>query len=357
MLTPLKQPIVFELEGFHVPQGQGSLLFFLALLNYTVVLLGNGLVVSIIVCDRALHKPMYMMVCNLAACDLLGGSAMLIPYEKRNVFSLDLKTFTLRADFTSIGSLLQCEALWAACLYERCHINKVELKPARWSSWKQADSVAAAASCRYVAVCEPLRYHAIMTSARLLSCCALAWLVAFVCIGVLFALNVGTPLCGSTIKHVYCSNRSILRLACGPTPVNNIYGQSTVSQPSQTHIVLVITGTFLIIAFSYIRILHACVKQGRNDNGTRSKAFQTCASHLVLYVLYEIASVIIILSQRFPSVSQNIKKFCSILFIIVPPALNPIIYGLVTKELRTSIIKQFTTRVSHVKPQQVNTLR
>lgn len=117
------------------------------------------------------------------------------------------------------------------------------------------------------------------------------------------------------------------------------------------------TGTFLIIAFSYIRILHACIKQGRSDSGTRSKAFQTCASHLVLYVLYEIASVIIIVSQRFPSVSQNIKKFFSILFIIVPPALNPIIYGLVTKELRTSIIKQFTTRVSRAKPQHVNTLR
>ena len=102
------------------------------------------------------------------------------------------------------------------------------------------------------------------------------------------------------------------------------------------------TSIFLVIAFSYCRILHASVKRGRADSTIRSKAFQTCASHLVVYVLYEIASVVLILSQRFPSISQNIKKFFSILFTIIPPVINPIIYGLVSKELRASIIKHLT---------------
>ena len=109
------------------------------------------------------------------------------------------------------------------------------------------------------------------------------------------------------------------------------------------------TGIFVIIAFSYFKILQASVKQGRGDRSVRSKAFQTCSSHLVMYVLYEIASVIVILSYRFPSMSQNIKKFFSILFIIIPPAINPIIYGLVSKELRASIIKHFTSRLSDKK--------
>ncbi|CAL8266196.1 unnamed protein product [Merluccius merluccius] len=78
ILTPLKQPIVFELESFEVPRDQGPILFFLALLNYMVVLLANGLVMGIIVADRALHRPMNVMICNLAACDLLGGTAALI---------------------------------------------------------------------------------------------------------------------------------------------------------------------------------------------------------------------------------------------------------------------------------------
>lgn len=109
------------------------------------------------------------------------------------------------------------------------------------------------------------------------------------------------------------------------------------------------TGIFLIIAFSYFRILNASVKQGRGESIIHSKAFQTCAPHLVVYVLYEIASVVIILSLRFPSVSQNIKKFFSILVIIIPPAINPVIYGLVSKELRASISKRFSVQVHHKK--------
>ena len=79
--------------------------------------------------------------------------------------------------------------------------------------------------CRYLAVCHPLRYHALMTHSKLLFSCSLAWAVAFLCIGVLFSLNVGVPLCGTVIKHVYSSNRSILALSCAPTPANNIYGK------------------------------------------------------------------------------------------------------------------------------------
>lgn len=116
------------------------------------------------------------------------------------------------------------------------------------------------------------------------------------------------------------------------------------------------TGTFLIIAFSYVKILHACIKRGRSESGIRSKAFQTCASHLIVYVMYEIASVIILLSLRFPSVSENIKKFCAILVVIIPPAINPIIYGLVTKELRTSIIKQFTVKITTQQSQEVKSI-
>ena len=76
--VPLKDPIVFELEGFEIPPGQGLLLFFLALLNYTVVVLANGVVVGVIIVDRVLHRPMYMMVCNLASCDMMGATAVLI---------------------------------------------------------------------------------------------------------------------------------------------------------------------------------------------------------------------------------------------------------------------------------------
>lgn len=103
------------------------------------------------------------------------------------------------------------------------------------------------------------------------------------------------------------------------------------------------TSVFLIIIFSYFRILHAMVKQSLASGVSNySKALRTCTSHFVVYVVYEISSVLIILSYRVPFIPSNVRKFLSILFIILPPAMNPIIYGLVSKELRTSITKHIS---------------
>lgn len=75
--TPLKQPITFILDGFYVPPGYGPFLFALALLNYLVTLLGNCVVMWVIVIDKSLHRPMFVMVCHLAVCDLLGANTVL----------------------------------------------------------------------------------------------------------------------------------------------------------------------------------------------------------------------------------------------------------------------------------------
>ncbi|XP_034406273.1 olfactory receptor 52E4-like [Cyclopterus lumpus] len=249
MVTALKQPIVFQLEGFYVPPGYGAFFFFLALLNFILMLLANGVVLCVIVMDKNLHRPMFIMVCNLVVCDLLGATAVLPRLMMH--FLMGQKRIAY------IPAIAQAFSV---------HMYGVAAQTI----------LGAMAYDRYIAVCEPLRYHAIMTSARLHSCCALAWFIAGLLITVLFILHMNTPLCGNTIQHVYCSNRAILNLACSPTPINNLY-----------------------------------------------------------------AIMVIVISHRFPSLSQNIKKFVSIMFIIIPPAINPIIYGLVSKELRNSIITHF----------------
>ncbi|KAM4726931.1 olfactory receptor 2K2-like [Anableps anableps] len=317
IITPLKQPIVFELVGFDVPPGYEPFLFFLALFAYMVVLLGNGVVICVIMMDRNLHRPMFVMICHLVVCDLLGATAVLpslmmhflTGQKKINYFPAIAQGFCVHTYGVAMQTILGVMA------YDR-----------------------------YIAVCEPLRYHSIMTSARLHSCCALAWIVALLLIAVLFSFHMNVPLCGRVIQHVYCSNRGILNLACTPTPISNIYGLSMTWSVS--------TGVFVIIAFSYIRILSASFKQRRADSSVHKKALQTCVPHLVVYVLYQIASVIIIVSLRFPSVSQNIRKFFSILFIIIPPALNPIIYGLVSKDLRGGIMKLLPIQVLRVCPKE-----
>uniref|UniRef100_A0A3P8X3S5 Olfactory receptor 52E4-like n=1 Tax=Cynoglossus semilaevis TaxID=244447 RepID=A0A3P8X3S5_CYNSE len=264
-------PIVFELEGFYVPPGYGALLFFLVLLNYAVVLFGNGVVMLVTILDQTLHRPMFVMICHLVVCDLLGSTAVLpclmgqfLMGQKRIAYIAGIaQGFCVHTYGVAVQTLL------GAMAYDR-----------------------------YVAVCEPLRYHTIMTPARLHACCTVAWSTAVVCITVLFGVCVFPGLSMS-----WCIS----------------------------------SGVFVIIAFTYIKILHSSIKHGRSDFTVRSKAFQTCATHLVVYVLFEISSTIIILTYRFPSASANIKKFLSILFIVVPPALNPIIYGLISRELLMSL--------------------
>ncbi|XP_078786764.1 olfactory receptor 2K2-like isoform X2 [Oryzias latipes] len=305
MLVPLQQPIVFEIEGFDILPGSGPFFFLLALLVYMLVLLGNGVVACVIVLDKKLHRPMFVMICHLVVCDLMGATAVLphlmmdfLMGQKKIIYPAAIsQAFCIHVYGTAVQTIL------GAMAYDR-----------------------------YVAVCEPLRYQTIMTSTRMHLCCALAWLVAFVLIAILFSFHLNVPLCGKTIQHVYCSNRGILNLACIPTPDNNLYGLSMTWSLS--------TAVFVIIAFSYIKILTVTLKQGRTDSSVRSKAFQTCSSHLMVYILYQIALLIVIVSLRFPT-AKNMWKFCSIMITIFPPAVNPIIYGLVSKELRTSIIQNF----------------
>ncbi|XP_036795396.1 olfactory receptor 52D1-like [Oncorhynchus mykiss] len=254
----LRQPIVFELEGFEVSRSHGYPLFALVLAIYFLVLLGNVVVMGVIAIDKTLHKPMYVMVCNLAACDLLGGTAVMT--QLMVIFLMGEK----RIPYNSAYAQAICVHTYGAAVQT---------------------------------ILSAMAYD----------------------------------------RHVYCSNRSILNLACVPTPINDIYGLCMTW--------ILSSSSFLIIFFCYSKILSACLMR-KSDKGSRSKALQTCASHLVIYLIFEIVSLIIILSNRFPQVPMNIKKFCTILIYIVPPLINPIIYGFVTKELRTSIIKLLKTRVA-----------
>lgn len=308
--TPLKQPIVFELEGFDIPPGLGPSFFALALLAYAVMVLGNGVVVWVIIVERSLHRPMFVMVCHLAVCDLLGATVMM---------PCLMVHFLTGQRAVAYGTALT-QALGV-------HLYGVVIQ----------NILAVMAFDRYIAVCEPLRYHSIMTTSRLHCCCTLTWLVGFLFVFFLFTFHINVPLCGRLIKQVFCSNRSILRLACVYTPISDIYGLVTSWCLNM--------GVILVIAFSYVKILSACLKRGRSDSSVRRKAVQTCSTHLVVYVLYQAATVILIMLSRFPSVPRNVLKFLSIFFIVVPPAVNPFIYGLFGKELRSSIRKRFTVTI------------
>uniref|UniRef100_A0A8C6KW05 G-protein coupled receptors family 1 profile domain-containing protein n=1 Tax=Nothobranchius furzeri TaxID=105023 RepID=A0A8C6KW05_NOTFU len=307
VVAPLRQPIEFELEGFDVPSGYGPFLFLLALLVYMLVLLGNGVVLCAIVMDQNLHRPMFIMICHLLICDLLGSTAM--------VPCLMMQLLLGQKKIVYLSAIAQ-----AFCVHTYGMAMQTVLGVMAYD--------------RYVAVCEPLRYCSIMTSSRLHSCCALAWTVALLLIAVLFSFHVNVPLCGRVIRHVYCSNRGILDLACIPTCGFLCFKGLSITWSMSS-------GVFLVIAFSYFRILRASLRQGRTDSSIRSKALQTCASHLVVYVIYEMKrSPPAGPSDDLMTFSGLVLQVCIIVFVLYSaptPFLNPMIYSLRNKELRVAV--------------------
>ncbi|XP_041100178.1 olfactory receptor 52K2-like, partial [Polyodon spathula] len=183
--------------------------------------------------------------------------------------------------------------------------------------------------------CDPLRYNSIMTTSTLVKLCSLAWGVAFVLIIILFALTLRLPRCRSRIVEAYCSNAALFILSCADTTVNNIYGLFITAFLSSL--------SFLVIVWTYVRILITCLYKGQSSS--KSKAIHTCATHLTVYIIFELTILFTIIMQRFQNVSPNARKMIGVLITTLPPCVNPIIYGIHTKKIRSNVLKCFKNTI------------
>ncbi|XP_041116163.1 olfactory receptor 52E4-like [Polyodon spathula] len=308
MNTTIADSSMLSLEGFIVSPEAAHPLFLLTLAVYLVILIGNVTVFSVIVFQKNLHEPMYLMICNMSVCDLIGSTAVMP---------------RLMADFLTEVRYIS----YAACVIQAFCIHF-------YGSAAQL-ILTVMAYDRYIAICDPLRYNRIMTTSTLVKLCSLAWGGALVLIIILFALTLRLPRCRSQIMHAYCSNASLFRLSCTDTTVNNIYG---------LFITFFLSGlSFLVIAWTYIKILITCLY--KRQSNSKSKAIHTCATHLTVYIIFELSSLFIIIMQRFQNVSPNAQKMVGMIFMTLPPCVNPIIYGLYTKKIRSNVLKCFKNTI------------
>ncbi|KAI4874162.1 hypothetical protein NFI96_015527, partial [Prochilodus magdalenae] len=270
----------------------------IALPAYMFAVLCNLLLIGTIVSNRTLHEPMYILLCNLSLNDLIGISA-LVP---RSVFDLMFEYGLI----TFPACVLQA---WFMHIYGGATFFILSVM----------------AFDRYAAICHPLRYHSIMSKTTLICLIASSWIITFVSLAVLFGLTLQYPICRREISTYYCDNVTILKLTCATdTTVNNIYG-------------LFITGFFNAVAlssivFTYMCILITCCRT--SDSDSKSKAWHTCGTHLTVFVIFEISSSAIVLAHRFPDAPPVLRKIMGLAYVIVPSCLNPVIYGLNTKNIR-----------------------
>lgn len=299
---------ILEIQGFDISPEFTYPLFFLLLFAYFSLLFSNIGVLVLIITEKSLHQPMYILFCNLSVNDLIGNT-VLLPQLMAHIISAER--------FITYN---QCvvQAFHSHTFGSASHMILIIM-----------------AIDRYVAICHPLRYSSIMTAKTVIGLSATAWGVSLVLVSVLIGLTVRLSRCRSVIQNAYCDNASLFKLSCEDVSINNIYGLFFT--------VLLFCCSIGGIAVTYFRIALICwIKKNKELN---NRALQTCASHLVLYLIMLWSGFLTIILHRFPNY-PDLRKIAYILFHVVPANLNPIIYGMQTRSLRDKIIQILQKKVT-----------
>ncbi|XP_028976895.2 olfactory receptor 52J3-like [Esox lucius] len=291
-----------QIASFDIPTPVNYLVFIIGLLLYLFSVFCNLTIMLLIITQQLLHKPMFYILFSLPLNDLIGISSML----PRVLADIVTQTHSVYYP-TCVFQAFLCHMYAGGVLF----------------------ILAAMSIDRYLAICKPLQYPSIMTPFTLCVIISVPWGLDLALILSLFALQSRVTKCKAYVQTVYCNNTSLLRLSCGEDlTVNNIYG-------------LAITAVMQIISvgiqlFSYIKIIMICVSNRQSD--TRSKAVNTCVAQLVTFFLFEFIGTFVILSYRFENVPFNVQKLFGIMIYLILPIVNPIIYGMKTKDILTAFM-------------------
>ncbi|XP_063060366.1 olfactory receptor 52J3-like [Engraulis encrasicolus] len=292
-----------KIASYDIPPSAVYPIFIIGMLAYLFSVVCNLTILLLIISQKSLHKPMFYIFFSLPLNDLIGITVVL----PRVLIDIVTQEHTVYYPTCVIQAFL-IHMFGGGTLFV----------------------LAAMSFDRYLAICKPLRYHAIMTPLTVAGVILLAWGMDFILILVLFLLQLRVRRCRSFIRNMYCSNFSLLGLSCGEdTTVNNIYGLFITAY---MHLV-----TLGIQLFSYIQILLACVFNKQSD--AKSKALNTCLAQLIVFVIFEFITVFTITTYRFPSVPSTARMTIGMMTFVISPFLNPIIYGLKTKEIRISFLQ------------------
>ncbi|XP_016048194.2 olfactory receptor 52Z1P-like [Erinaceus europaeus] len=270
---------------------------------YLLAVIGNGLVIAVVAWDRSLHEPMYLFLAMLAFNDVL-LCTVTVP-----------KMLLIFWQGPSLSS-------FSACLTQMFFVHALFLS--------ESAVLLAMAFDRYVAICAPLHYATLLTGSLIskMGLALVARSVAVVTPGVLLILRL--HFCRSTIiHHTYCENMGIAKLACNSFVLNSIYGLTAA---------LLTTGLdFVFISLSYWLILRTVFRLPSKE--ARTKAFGTCGPHICVILIFYTLAFFSFFTHRFGNrVPRHTLILLANLYLLVPPTMNPIVYGVKTKEIRMRVL-------------------
>ncbi|XP_056302863.1 olfactory receptor 146-like [Danio aesculapii] len=144
----------------------------------------------------------------------------------------------------------------------------------------------------------------------------------------MIGLTIRLSRCRHQIENPFCDNASLFKLSCENVSINNVFGL--------IYTVIVFTFSLGSVFITYTKIAAVCITS--KNKALNSKAIKTCGTHIAVYIIMFASCATMVFLHRFPEYSDN-RKLASIMFHIVPPGLNPLVYGLQTKEIRQKLVK------------------
>ncbi|XP_075051634.1 olfactory receptor 6N1-like [Mixophyes fleayi] len=297
----------FIIFGFPSLQKYHILLFCVLLFIYLFTITGNGIIFFLVILDQRLQTPMYFFVSNLSFLDM-SYTSVTIP-KMLAKFSMHLDTISYTACFVQMYMFLSLAA--TECLL-----------------------LTVMAYDRYLAICSPLHYPTIMTRRLYIFLSAAAWLGGFMSPVIQLILALNLPFCGpNIIHHYYCDHPPLLQLACANTSFNVAVGSSI-----GAFIILI---SFSLILISYLKIILTILNI--NSNNGRKKTFSTCASHFIVVNIFFLP-IIFMYIRPTASYSSDVDSVVAMLYTVLTPMMNPIIYSLRNKDIHNAFRKKINCK-------------
>ncbi|NXP69810.1 O11L1 protein, partial [Ramphastos sulfuratus] len=301
-MTNVTSVLEFKLLGFSSNSCCQILLFTVFLFFYTLTILGNIIIISVVTLEPQLHSPMYRFLKNLSFLEICYTTTV-VPKMLANLLAK-------RKSISFSGCMAQ--------LYYFVSLGATECY-----------LLAAMAYDRFLAVCQPLHYAVVMTPE---SCSRLAvgcW-VTGVCTGFLPCLMISRlNFCNyNLIDHFFCDISPLLKLSCSDTSVT----EAVIFILS----LLVLSSCFLFTLLSYIFIIFSILKIP-SASGKRS-TFSTCSSHLMVVTMYYGAMISMYVRPVY-NLSSELNKAVSVLYTVATPLLNPLIYSMRNKAFKKALGK------------------
>ncbi|XP_030043819.1 olfactory receptor 49 [Microcaecilia unicolor] len=305
----------FILLGFPMARGLQHLLFMFLLLIYVVTLLGNLAIIGVTWTNVHLRTPMYFFLRNLAFLDIWFTSAIM----PKILLNLMMETKTISFG----GCMLQSYIYFVLGTTEFILLAVMSFD-------------------RYVAICHPLRYSAIMSQKLCMHLVLGSWLGGFLDTIVQSAMTWRLPFCGpNVINHYFCDVEPLLKLACGDI---TLIGKLDFAFAST-----VVLGSLFwsLISYTCIGIAIARIPSAEG----RRKAFNTCASHITVVALVY-GSCIFMCARPAEDAALDSNKIVALVNSILTPLLNPFIYSLRNKSVKDALKQALSKSIFFAKSEK-----